>query len=106
MYLVVVQAEKRVDLKGLAKKLEESKLSFGSPERMMHYLGLTPGSVSPFGLINDEEHLVHAIIDTDLLAQERVGFHPNVNTATLVLSSEDFKKYLASTRNTITYLQV
>jgi Ala-tRNA(Pro) deacylase len=55
-----------------------------------------PGSVTLFWLINDSTHHVMVMIDNDLLAQELVGFHPNINTATLVLSSSDFKKFLAA----------
>lgn len=105
-YLVVVPSTKRVDLKGLAAKLGESRLSFASPERMQQYLGLTPGSVSPFGLINDKDHLVHAVIDEELLQSEKVGFHPNINTGTYVVTREDFKKYLAWTGNMISYVLV
>ena len=93
-YLVVVNAYKKVDLKNLAKHLGESSLSFASAEYLHDYLNLTPGSVSPFGLINDEDKKVHVVIDTDLLANDKVAFHPNINTATLIISSHDFKKFL------------
>lgn len=96
-YLVVVEASKKVDLKALAVSLNESKLSFGSPERLFEYLKLTPGSVSPFGLINDTNRLLTVIVDEDLLAQKKVSFHPNINTATLVLTAEDFIAFLKHT---------
>ncbi len=105
-YLVVMESTKRLDLKKLALVLGESKLSFASPERMMQYLGLTPGSVSPFGLINNTDKSVKVIVDRGLRKYERLGYHPNINTATLVISTEDLKKFLAWTGNTITYLEL
>lgn len=106
LYLVVVEAHKKVDLKLLSQKLLESKLSFGSPERLFEILQLTPGSVSPFGLINDNEHLVDVIIDNDLLKHPKVSFHPNINTATLAITTNDFKKYLESLGNKIKYFEL
>jgi len=101
-FLVVVQADKRVDLKALAKQLEVAGgLGFASEQRLFKYLGLTPGSVSPFGLINDTDHHVQVIIDQDLMLDDQIGFHPNVNTATLVISTEDFKKYLDVLENLV-----
>lgn len=94
-FLVVVPDEKSVDIKRLGAKLEVSNLGFASPERLMKYLGLIPGSVSPFGLINDTEGAVEVLVDRVLLDAESVNFHPNVNTATIVVTVEDFKKFLA-----------
>ncbi|HUQ85242.1 MAG TPA: prolyl-tRNA synthetase associated domain-containing protein [Candidatus Limnocylindrales bacterium] len=105
-FLVIVKSTKKVDLKRLEGLLEADKLSFGSPERMMKYLGLTPGSVSPFGLINDSEKVVNVVVDKDLLEYKKVAFHPNVNTATLVIDTENFKKYLEWTKNKVTYLDL
>ena len=106
-YLVVTQAKKRVDLKKLQEVLHEGRLSFASAELLKKYLGVNPGSVSPFALINDTKHVVTAIIDTDLLAEnEKQGFHPNENTATLVLATKDFTSYLENTGNAIMKIQV
>ncbi len=102
-YLVVVEASKRVDLKKLALLLNESKLSFASAERLMTYLGLTPGSVSPFGLINDTSKTVQVIVDNGLMQQTKQSYHPNRNTATLVIKREDFKKFLSWTKNPVMY---
>ena len=77
----------------------EGKLSFASPERMMKYLGLTPGSVSPFGLLNDAEHQVIVFLDDHLLNADRLSFHPNDNRASLSISLTDFKRYLDFTGN-------
>jgi Ala-tRNA(Pro) deacylase len=93
-YLVCLAASKRLDLKSLANKLQEKKLSFASSKRLNQILSLYPGAVSPFGLINDQEKQTQVIIDQDLLEADLISFHPNENTATLVLKTNDFKRYL------------
>jgi Ala-tRNA(Pro) deacylase len=98
-FLVVVEANKRVDLQALRRLIPCSKLSFGSPERLLKYLGITPGSVSPAGLINDEKCEVKVIIDEDCFSAEFVSFHPNTNTATLEITPSDFEKFLDSTKH-------
>jgi Ala-tRNA(Pro) deacylase len=100
-YLVVVGIDKRVDLKDLVKIVGDDRLSFGSPERLMAELGLTPGSVSPFGLINDNDGSVRVLIDQDLRGAERLLFHPNINTATVAVSWADLERFLATRRNTV-----
>lgn len=103
--LVVMQADKRLDIQKLSERLN-TKLSFASPQRLMHYLGVTPGSVSPFGLINNTDKSVKVLVDTELLQYEKLGYHPNSNTATLVIATEDLKKFLAATGNEISYLSL
>jgi Ala-tRNA(Pro) deacylase len=103
-YLVIVKSEKRVDLKSLTSRLGEDRLSFASPERLMRHLGLEPGAVSPFGLINDKENEVVVIIDRDLKEASHVNFHPNVNTATVGITFVDFKKFLDHCGNSIRYV--
>lgn len=105
-YLVVAESSKRVDLKQLTAVLGETKLSFASPERLMTHLRLTPGSVSPFGLINNTDKSVRVIVDSGLLSHERVGFHPNINTATLVITAQDFRKFLAWIGNEIRFIEL
>lgn len=95
-FLVVLGFTRRADLRGLGETFGAGKLGFASPERLQTFLGLTPGSVSPFGLINDRTHLVEVAIDSAIRTAPRVAFHPNVNTATLVLSGGDFKRYLTA----------
>lgn len=80
------------------------KLSFASPERMMKYLGLEPGSVSPFGLINDEEHHVHLFLDENLREAPSLSFHPNDCRGTVVISHEAFEQYLKEVGNTYEYI--
>jgi Ala-tRNA(Pro) deacylase len=100
-YLVVVSCSKRVDLQHLAGQIGDGKLSFASPERLRKHLGLTPGAVSPFGLINDGARTVRVFLDADLAGATRVSFHPNVNTATLVINAADFQRFLESCGNQV-----
>lgn len=104
-YLVVLDSSKRADLKALEQQLGEDRLSFASPERMMRYLGLEVGAVSPFGLINDTQKEVQVIIDQDLKEADRINFHPNVNTATIGLSFSDFEKFLSFCGQPIRFLR-
>jgi Ala-tRNA(Pro) deacylase len=84
-YLVIIGHRCNLDIHDLEKRLKQGKLSFASGQRMMKYLGVSPGSVSPFGLINDKEKHVHVFIDENLAKAKRVSFHPNINTASLYL---------------------
>jgi Ala-tRNA(Pro) deacylase len=105
-YLVILMHSKKADLRAVAEQIGDGKLSFGSPERLMKHLGLTPGSVSPFGLVHDQAHSVRVVIDRDLQAAERLSFHPNINTATLVVSTADFARFLAASGNPVRYVVV
>src|SRR5262249_10674982 len=79
-YIAILEHSKKADLRAVADQIGDGKLSFGSPERLMTHLGLTPGSVSPFGLINNRAHDVRVVIDRDLKSVVRISFHPNINT--------------------------
>ena len=105
-YLVVLLHAKRADLRAVADQIGDGKLSFASPERLMAHLGLTPGSVSPFGLINDTAHAVRVVLDRDLKTTSRVSFHPNINTRTYVVSIDDFMRFLAATNHTVQYVMI
>jgi Ala-tRNA(Pro) deacylase len=100
-YLVVVEHLKKVDLQRLAAQIGDGKLSFASPERLKAHLGLAPGSVSPFGLINDASHAVRVFLDADMGAAARVSFHPNLNTATFVITTADFRRFLEACGNPV-----
>ena len=104
-YLLVVESDRKVDIKKMQGLLGESSLSFASPERLMKYLGLEPGSVSPFGIINDEAGEVIVILDAGLLRHEMLHYHPNVNTATLAVSREDFQRFLDQSGNEVRVLE-
>ncbi|MCQ2332904.1 MAG: prolyl-tRNA synthetase associated domain-containing protein [Paludibacteraceae bacterium] len=93
-YLVLLDCDADMDIHSIEKQLHQGKLSFASPERMMKYLGVKPGSVTPFGLINDVEHHVIVFIDETLQQAERVSFHPCVNTASLMIRRDDLIKFI------------
>ncbi len=105
-YLVIVMHTKRADLRAIADQIGDGKLSFASPERLMTHLGVTPGSVSPFGLINDRHDRVRVYLDRALKSASRISFHPNVNTVTLVLNYSDFERFLAASGNPVHYVDV
>jgi Ala-tRNA(Pro) deacylase len=105
-YLVVLTFSKRADLRAVAEQIGDGKLSFASPERLMTHLGLTPGSVSPFGLINDRDHAVRVFLDRDLRSAARLSFHPNINTRTLVIAGEDFQRFLAACGNPVKFIDI
>ena len=105
-YIVILQYQKRADLRAVADQIGDGKLSFGSPERLMKHLGLEPGSVSPFGLIHDAEHAVRIAIDRDLKSAAKISFHPNINTATIVLAFADFQRFLEASGNPVQYVTV
>jgi Ala-tRNA(Pro) deacylase len=93
-------------MKDLEKRLRQGKLTFASDLRLRKYLGVEPGSVSPFGLINDTAHHVHLFIDEKLNEFERLAFHPNINTATLVVSKSDFLKFLGHAGNSFEFIRL
>ena len=115
-YLVCFNCDHDLDIHYLEHRLKESlisqrlpscgKLSFASPERMMRYLGLEPGSVSPFGLINDTENHVHLFLDDELRNATTLSFHPNDCRGTVVIKREDFERYLTIVGNTYEYLKL
>lgn len=98
-YLVIFDHRKNLGIHDLEKYLKQGKLTFASEQRMQKYLGLKPGSVSPFGLVHDQDHHVYLFLDKDLSAQPKISFHPNDNRASLVISYLDFIKYLSQTGN-------
>ena len=105
-YLVIAPVTRGIDLKRLNAQLGEDRLSFASPERLGRWLGLEPGSVSPFGLVNDETRHVRVVCDWALKSSAALGFHPNVNTATLEISLADFERFLAARGNDVRWLEL
>jgi Ala-tRNA(Pro) deacylase len=103
---VILEHLRQLDIHDLEKRLRQGKLSFASDQRLKKYLGLEPGSVSPFGLINDNENHVHLFIDEKLREFDLLAFHPNVNTATLVISKPDFLRFLDHTGNTYEFIKL
>ena len=106
-YLVVVESSKRLDLKELAKKLGESKLSFASEERLKKYLNLSPGSVSVFALLYENAKDVQVMMDADLLGYKKLHYHPpGRNDQTVVVSTEDLKKFLGFVGNPLEVMEL
>lgn len=95
-YLVMIGANKRFRTANISKQLSVPRLSFASEELLLRHLGLTQGSISVTGLINDAEHAVRVAIDRDILAEEKLLIHPNINTASLLVSTADIGKFLSS----------
>lgn len=105
-YLIVTKDSKTLNIKEFEKKIGEKNMSFASKERLMKYLGLTPGGVSIFGLINDETNAVKLIVDKSILENEYINCHPNDNTATLNLSVVDLKKFIKWSGNEVEFLEI
>jgi Ala-tRNA(Pro) deacylase len=94
MWLVVAEEDRRIDLKVLGERIGAGKVSFGSPERLMQYLGVLPGSVTPLGLINDLGHAVQIVIDQALLAHDPINVHPLTNDRTTAISPKDLLAFI------------
>lgn len=94
IWLVVMPAEKRADLGQLEKVLGAPRFSFARPDLLQEVLALTPGSVTPFGLINDRQRRVAVILDEAMLESEWVNFHPLHNAASTTLRSSDLLRFI------------
>ncbi|MBI3419826.1 MAG: prolyl-tRNA synthetase associated domain-containing protein [Proteobacteria bacterium] len=94
MWLVTAPDERVIDLKALNDKIGAKRLSFGRAERLMKYLGLLPGSVTPLGLINDKTRMVQPVLDAWMMQQEMLNVHPLVNTATITLTPAGLNRFL------------
>ena len=104
-FLVVLQKDKQADLRALGEHLGV-KLSFASEERLMKYLGLEKGAVTPFGILNDTERAVEVLLDADLECMPLIGVHPNENTATVVLKPADLVRIIERHGNPVEYMKV
>lgn len=105
-YLVIFDCEQNLAIHELEHLLKQGKLSFASEKRMVKYLGLYPGSVSPFGLVNDEEHHVYVFLDENLKQAEKLSFHPNDNRASLAVKTEDFIRYMEASGNAYEWIKL
>ena len=105
-YLVILEHTNRLAIRDLEQMLKQGKLSLGSDRRLEKYMGLTAGSVSPFGLINDRENHVHIFLDEKLKTSQRLSFHPNINTATLVMAYDHFMKFLEWSGNSYEFINL
>lgn len=96
LFLVIANTQTRVDLKGLSRTLGAGRFSFGKPELLMEVLGVTPGSVTTFALINDIGLRVGVVVDDDLMRHETINRHPLENTATTNIAREDLLRFIRS----------
>jgi Ala-tRNA(Pro) deacylase len=97
LFLVVANAETRVDLKALSKRLGAGRFSFGKPELLMETLGITPGAVTAFAAINDSDKRVKIVIDDALMAAASINCHPLENTATTNIARDDLLRFIRAT---------
>ena len=96
-FLVVAQEDREIDLKALQDKIGADRLSFGSADRLFEFLGVRPGAVSPFTLINDLDHKVQLVLDAGLANQSSLFAHPLVNDMTLEVSGACLMRFFAHT---------
>ena len=106
-YLLMIQETKQFKTKDISKQLGVSRLSFGTPEHMQQLLHISPGAVSPMGLLFESARDVRLVLDEDLLKADQLGCHPCVNTASIRLSMQDFlEKYLPAIGKTPTFVSI
>ena len=97
MWLVVTLEDRDIDLKDLGERLGAGRLSFGSADRLLRYLGVIPGAVTPFGVINDHDQAVRVALDRQMMEVEPLNFHPLDNTKTTAISAEGLLRFLHPT---------
>lgn len=99
LWLLVAESHAKIELKKVSQVLKAPKLRFAVANLLMHYLGVTPGSVTPFGLINDPDNTVKVVLDHTILEGEIINAHPLENNATTAISVEGFMKFLMTTQH-------
>lgn len=107
-YLIILPDEKKADLKKISKEIDDKGLHLASEESLLKYLNIKPGNVGPFSLIYDKEKAVTVLIDRSLKGEcpDGLGFHPNTNTATIVVSETNFNKFMKWSKNKIEYIDI
>ena len=106
-YLLMLKGNKKFKTKVISKQINSSRLSFGSDEKMLEYLDITPGSVSLLGLMNDHDFKVQLLMDKDLLQDEYLGCHPCINTSSLRIKMKDvFEKIIPSLHHEPIFVEV
>ena len=97
VFLLVAEEDAAIDMKDLHKRIGSARLSFGRPELMAELLGVIPGSVTPFGVINDKAGRVTVIVESGLMRHDRLNFHPLENNATTTIARDDLLRFLRTT---------
>jgi Ala-tRNA(Pro) deacylase len=105
-YLLLIGIDKKFRTAEVSKQIGSSRLSFGTGEKLIELLGEKPGAVSPMGLLFDHRKAIIVLIDRDVTVQPRVCVHPCVNTASVILSSDDLLKYIRACGNDIKYVDI
>lgn len=102
LYLVMMRDDQRLDMKQLRQQLESGRLSFAKEQQLATILRVTTGAVSPFNLLNDQQHQVKVVVDKDLLAESPlIGCHPNVNTQTVIIKISDLLEMIRQWGNEV-----
>ena len=96
LFLIVAASATRVDLKALARTLHSGRLSFGKSELLMQALGVPPGSVTAFAVINDPRQRVHVVIDAELMRHDSINCHPLENSATTNIARDDLLRFICT----------
>ena len=104
-YLLTVRGSKQVDLKAFRRQHALRPLSFASPEELLTLMGLTPGSVSPLGILNDTERSIRFYLDAEF-SGNKIGVHPNDNTATVWLQADDLMALIRDHGNEAEYVSI
>jgi Ala-tRNA(Pro) deacylase len=94
MWLVVTLEDRKIDIKGLEQRLGAARLSFGSPDRLMATLGVAPGAVTPFALVNDRERKVTVVLDRAMLDRDPLNYHPLTNERTTAIRPTDLVRFI------------
>jgi Ala-tRNA(Pro) deacylase len=105
-YLVIFDCRQNLSIRQLELMLKQGKLTFASEKRMIKYLGVQAGSVSPFGLLNDHEKHVVVFVDKNLRKANRLSFHPNDNTCSVAISVNDFIRFMEEQGNRFEFLKL
>ena len=105
-YLIVAKEDTNIDIKELKNKIQSTRLSFASEERLNKYLKLTRGCVSPFGVLNDNLKEVKVFIDMNLKDKDSIGVHPNENTSTIFISTSDIERIIKAHGNYVSYVSI
>jgi Ala-tRNA(Pro) deacylase len=97
IFLVVLREDAQIDLKTLHHRLQAARFSFGSADLLRELLGVEPGSVTPFGVINDTAGRVSVVLDAEMMEEAVLNYHPLVNTMTTSIARDDLVRFLTAT---------
>ncbi len=106
LFLVVTLSDKPINIKEVAKKIGAKSPSFGKPDLLAEVLGVIPGSVTPFAVINSGNHNIKVVLDEEMMENDLLNFHPLVNTATTTISSKDLIKFMDNCKQDIEIIRL